>query len=196
MRPCAKNRKWIAWLALGALDARRAEELRAHLEACEGCRRYFEETSRLGRVLKEAGTSTDLEPSDSFHRAVARAVRADADQRGSIRRGLAALARMASLKRGAALAVLGAAVIAIAALPVLVSRFGSRGLTRPGPSWARTVPAPSLDSELAPTLANYELVASRSLEEFDELLTRQANRRHSPALLYTASSLILADSSE
>jgi hypothetical protein len=40
MKPCAKNRKLIAWLALGALEARRAAALRAHLALCEGCRQY------------------------------------------------------------------------------------------------------------------------------------------------------------
>ena len=31
MKPCSKNRKLIAWLALDALDVRQAQTLREHL---------------------------------------------------------------------------------------------------------------------------------------------------------------------
>jgi len=47
MKPCAQNRKLIVWLSLNVLDASQARQLRAHLETCEGCRRYLAEISNV-----------------------------------------------------------------------------------------------------------------------------------------------------
>jgi hypothetical protein len=43
------------------------------------------------------------------------------------------------------------------------------------------------EPELAPTLSNYQMVASHSLEQFDDLLTRQANRPLPRTPVYTPS---------
>jgi hypothetical protein len=51
----------------------------------------------------------------------------------------------------------------------------------------------SSGSDLAPTLANYQMVASQSLEKLSELLTRQGNKSLPPTPVYTASSLELAN---
>jgi len=191
MRPCAKDRKRIAWLALGALDAQQARALRAHIETCEGCRRYLEETSEVTRALKEAQARTDIGASESFHRAVARAIRAEESR--SVWEAVTAPFRGARLRWRAALPALGAMAVAIAALGLLVSRFGTGNVPSPAPPSVRAVSAPGLNSELPPTLANYQLVANHSLEDLDELLTRQANRRHSPAPIYRASTFAFAE---
>ena len=167
MKPCAKDRKRIAWLALGALDAQQARALRAHIETCEGCRRYLEETSEVTRALKEAQARADIGASESFHRAVARAIRAEESR--SVWEAVTAPFRGARLRWRAALPALGAMAVAIAALGLLVSRFGTGNVPSPAPSSVRAVSAPGLNSELPPTLANYQLVANHSLEDLDEL---------------------------
>ena len=43
MKPCSKNRKLLAWLALGNLDDKQATALREHVATCEGCRSYLDE---------------------------------------------------------------------------------------------------------------------------------------------------------
>jgi anti-sigma factor RsiW len=191
MKPCAKNRKWIAWLALDALEAQQARELCAHIDACEGCRCYLEETSKMTRALKEAQTRTEIEASEAFHRRVARAIRAEESR--SLWEAVAAPFRGTSLKWRAALPVLGAMAVAMVALSVLVSRFRTGSVPSPAPSPAQAVSAPSLSSDLPPTLANYRLVANQSLEDLDELLTRQGNRNRSSAPIYRALSFALAD---
>ena len=55
MKPCAQNRKLIAWLASNALDARQTRQLQAHLETCEGCRRYLAEISNVTERLTADG---------------------------------------------------------------------------------------------------------------------------------------------
>jgi anti-sigma factor RsiW len=47
MNPCPRNRQPLAWLALNSLPAPETAALRAHLEACAGCRRYFVEISSV-----------------------------------------------------------------------------------------------------------------------------------------------------
>jgi|GEM_PF-486428 len=193
MKPCAKNRKWLDWLAMDALDARQARELRAHLEACEGCRHYLEQISKMTRALKEAQVRTEIETSESFHRSVARAIRAEKPR--SLWAMAAAAFRAAPPRWRAALPVLGAMTVVIVILSVLAPRFRTRSVPSPVPSSARAVSAPGLQSDLPPTLANYRLVANQSLEALDELLTRQGNRRRSPAPIYTASTFALIDPS-
>ena len=193
MKPCAKNRKRINWLALDALDARQAREVRAHIEACEGCRHYLEQTSKLTQALKEAQVRTEIETSESFHRSVARAIRAEKPP--SLWDVAAAAFRGAPPSWRASLPVLGAMAVAIVILSLLAPRFRLRTVPSPAPPAPRAVSAPGLPSDLPPTLANYRLVANQSLEALDELLTRQGNRPRSPAPIYTASTFALVDPS-
>jgi hypothetical protein len=53
----------------------------------------------------------------------------------------------------------------------------------------------SSESDLAPTIANYQMVANQSLEQLFELLTRQGNKRLPPAPVYTVSGPELANAS-
>jgi hypothetical protein len=46
---------------------------------------------------------------------------------------------------------------------------------------------PDLKSDLPPTIANYQRIATRSLDELDDLLTMQGRRNPSPTPIYTAS---------
>src|SRR6266567_5610661 len=75
MKPCSNNRKPIAWLAIGALDARQERALRAHLETCEGCRSYLEEISTITQKLSSTEVRSDIQTSESFHQKVIGALR-------------------------------------------------------------------------------------------------------------------------
>ncbi len=88
MKPCFGKRKLIAWLALGELDARRAQNLRAHVETCEGCRGYFEEMSAVARRLAAAEDPPEIEASASFHRRLVGRLRAEPSEAGGERAGV------------------------------------------------------------------------------------------------------------
>ena len=188
MKPCFSKRKLIAWLALGELDARRAQDLRAHIETCDGCRRYLAEISAVGERLAAADAKPETEASESFHRRLVGRLRAE--QSRSPRDALAAWMSATRLNWRVAFPAVGAAALVI----VLVSLFPRQpGVSPPVRISRPAVALPDAKEDLSPTVANYQRVASRSLDEFDELLTRQAKRNPSRAPIYTASMLALAN---
>jgi hypothetical protein len=191
MKPCSRNLKPLAWLALGELDARAAAALRAHLETCDGCRRYFVELSTLTERLTAAEVTPDIQASEAFHRRVVTRLRAE--QAGSVWQTLVAPFISARLNWRVALPVVGAAALVIAILSILTWQ---PSVPPPAPSVVQTVPPPDITSDLPPTIANYQRIASRSLDDFDELLTRQSKRNPSPTPIYTASLFALAQMSE
>ena len=169
MKPCSKNQKRIAWLALDALDVRQAHDLRAHLETCAGCRRYLEEISNLTRRLTAAETTPDSQASESFHD---RVVSALSPQKTGWETLVAHL-RGTLLNRRVALPVIG--IVWRPEVP-----------TRAQPS-AQAVLEPDSRSDPPPSIAHCAKVANHSLEKLDELLTRQGNRNPSPTRIYRAS---------
>ena len=181
MKPCSKNRKLIAWLALGELDARQAADLRAHIETCDACRRYLAEVSAVKEKLVAVPISSGAEVSESFHRKLTARLRAE--QPGSLREMLAAPLAAACRNWRVALPV-GAAALVLVALALL--RRPPEGSQPTRVSVHAVVPQGS-KSDLSPTVANYQRTASRSLDELDELLTKQARQRRVPAAIYTAS---------
>jgi hypothetical protein len=84
------------------------------------------------------------------------------------------------------------AVLAITLLAVVGLRRPPAS-SPPAPPTVQVESALGSESELAPTIANYQMVANQSLEKLSELLTRQGNKSLPPAPLYTASSLELAN---
>ena len=181
MKPCSKNRKHIAWLALDVLDVRQTQDLRMHLESCEGCRRYFEEMSILTLRLTAAETTPDVEASESFHQRVAGALRAE--ETASLWATVAERLR-GKLNWRAALPVIGATAVVIVALAAIVWRPRVHSDRQ---SSVRADSAPRLTGDPPPTIANYTMVANQSLEKLDDLLTRQGSRNLSPTPIYTAS---------
>jgi hypothetical protein len=190
MKACWKNRQLIAWLALDALDAARAPALCEHLAHCEGCRRYWEEMSRVAQGLASAARDSHLEASEVFHHKVAE--RLQAVQSGSVREKLAQWLGGWRLNWQAALPAM--AVLGIALFAMIAPRH-HRAVSLPAQATVQVVSSASSASDLAPTLANYQIVADQSLEKLSELLTRQGNKRLPSAPLYTASSLELANAS-
>jgi len=190
MKPCAQNRKLIAWLASNALDARQTRQLRAHLKTCEGFRRYLAEISNVTEKLVATEPSPDVQASEVFHQRLAGRLRASKpDSIGEILsaylRGILLNWRVA-LPAIAALVVIGI-TIAIWRQPPVV----------PSPRMASTQTAlvSDADDDLAPTIANYQRVANQSLDKLDALLTRQGNRPLPSMPIYTASTLGLAQES-
>ena len=66
----------------------------------------------------------------------------------------------------------------------------------PAPTRVQAAATPDRQSDPSPTLANYERVAARSLDDLDDLLTRQALKRHAPTPTYKASLLAFANAGE
>jgi len=187
MKPCSNNRKPIAWLAIGALDAGQERTLRTHLESCEGCRSYLEEISTITQKLAATEVRSEIQTSESFHQKVADALRPQ--------RTISAWPNSLATLRGVwlnwrvALPAIGATALLVAALSVFV-----RHPNAPSPSPTRVeVVSVKTKADLDPTVLNYQMVANRSLENLDELLTRQGNRNPAPAQIYTASPLARAD---
>jgi len=190
MKPCAQNRKLIAWLASNALDAPQTRQLQAHLETCEGCRRYLAEISSVTEMLVATESNPDVQASEVFHQKLAGRLRAAKPD--SVRKILAAYLRgillnwRVALPALAALVVIGVTVAIWRQPPVVSSsRIAS----------TQTVSVSDADDDLAPTIANYQRVANQSLDKLDALLTRQGNRALPSMPIYTASTLGLAQES-
>ena len=187
MKPCAQNRELIVWLALNTLEARQARPLRAHLETCEGCRRYLAEISNVTERLAEGGANPDIQASEIFHRKVAGKLRAaKPDSLGEI---LAVYVRGTLLNWRVALPAIAALVVA----GVTIATWRQPPVVSSSPKAAtQAALASGADNNLAPTLANYQKVANQSLDKLDALLTRQGNRALPSMPIYTASTLALA----
>src|SRR3954451_20728767 len=76
MKPCSKNRKPLAWLALGNLDGKQATALREHLVTCDGCRQYLDELANVTATVRAAELKADIVATASFHRRVVAGVKA------------------------------------------------------------------------------------------------------------------------
>jgi hypothetical protein len=193
-KPCFTKRKRIAWLALGELEAARAGRLRAHLERCEGCRRYFEETSNVAGKLEALEKLPEIQASGAFHNRVRRELRASEPLPFWKRLGLfpaefefkwqPLIVVVLPVFVAVLLGVIGAIQLRTPEPPPLPPHP-----EKPGRTWG-------LDEKLPPSLSNYYIVANQSLDKLDELLTRQGNRTSWPAPIYTASALDRAASPE
>jgi hypothetical protein len=188
MKSCSKNRKLIAWLALDALDARQARELRAHIETCGPCRRYLEELAVVKEKLSAAEFSSNAQASESFHRKLAARLRAE--QPGSLWETLSAQVQAVRLNWRIALPVSAAAALVIATMVILLR---PPAVSPPAHTMVRAVPPQRLQRDLSPSVSNYQRAANLSLDELDELLTAQARKRRPPAPVYTASILAVGD---
>ena len=182
MNPCSRNRMPLALLALGELDANRAAALRTHIETCDGCRRYLAEISAVAEKVAGAEKTPDIQASESFHRGVVARLRAEPS--GSIWQTLAAPFIAARSNWRVALPVVGAAAVVI-----VMSSIPARQPAAPPPArtGVQAVLPPDIKSDLPPTIANYQRIATRSLDELDELLTKQSKRNPAPTPIYTAS---------
>jgi anti-sigma factor RsiW len=190
MKPCAQNRKLIVWLASNALDAQQTRHLQAHLETCEGCRRYLAEVSNVTERLAAAETNSEVQASESFHRKVAGRLRAaKPDSLGEI---LAAYFHGTLLNWRMSLPAI--AVLVVIGVTVAIWRQPPEVTSSPR-TGTQAASVSDADNDLAPTIANYQRVANQSLDKLDALLTKQGNRPLPSMPIYTASTLGLAKES-
>lgn len=192
MKPCAKNQKLIAWLALDALDAPSARDLRAHLEQCAGCRQYLAELRHVSGQLAAAEPKASPPVSDTFHQTWMARVKATDKSRPSFGEALAALRQLRwriDFVPWAALAVL-----CLFSLLTIRSQHLPIAAT-PAPVIAPTVSpaatAMAANANLSPNLANYQQAASQSLDKLDDLLFQQGNQASRAIPVCTASATVL-----
>lgn len=159
--PCASNQPRLAELALDALSPSETRELRAHLERCPGCQRYWEEMTGLCRELQHAGeTLPDAQAGESFHRELRHRMRAEPSQPGFL-----AGSRLARFAIPAALA---------AAACVTVALLWFRPPPDPGSSQAQPAQPIPATAPAALTWWGYHRLANSSLDALDEMMNRQA----------------------
>jgi Putative zinc-finger len=190
-KPCLTKRKEIAWLALGELDAARAGRLRAHLEHCEGCRRYYEEIADVSGKLEMLELSPEIQATGAFHNRLMGQLRASEP--------VPWWKRLRLFPDGFAFNWQPVVVMAFPVLFfVVLAVVGAIQLRSPEvPTRPPQAPLASpLDEKLPPTLSNYYMVANQSLDKLDELLTKQGNRTAWAAPVYTASAVDRAVSPE
>ena len=190
MKPCSHNREDLTWLALDTLGIRKVEELRAHLETCEGCRQYLAEISSVVNKLAASESNPDLQTSESFHRKLVARLRAEKPE--SVWETARVFFRSGLLHWRVASPVAATVVLLIFALVAQRPRTGADN-PLPVQSTAKVATAPSLDADLPPTIANYQMAANQSLEKLDALLTEQGRMALPPAPIYTAAMLTLAN---
>jgi hypothetical protein len=126
---------------------------------------------------------TDIESSARFHDRVVRAIAAQ--ENGSNRESLQRPAWPQLLPWRLIMPGLAALALAVTAI-TSVLRHASPSPPRlsvniPKP---RPVPSPDLD----PSLSHYQMIATQSLDQLDELMTRQGDRNPLPQPVYTAMS--------
>jgi anti-sigma factor RsiW len=190
MKPCSKNRKLLAWLALGSLDDTRATALREHVATCDGCRRYLDELAKVTATLSAAEMKTEIVATESFHRRVVAAVKGE--EHRLARSSIGEIIRGTLLNWRVALPTLGGIALVVVVGLSLVFRQGSEVSPTVHTS-AHGGSERNVDAGFRPTIANYQMVANQSLEKLDELLSEQGSRRLAPAPVYTASPFIAAD---
>lgn len=169
MKPCPKNRKLIALLSVSGLEDSSAKALRAHFEECPGCRGYLQEISNVVKNLSAANLEESFTTSPGFHRKVMDSLRNETPASKSLLSWL----QWPWRQWGVARPIVAGFVVVLA---TLIAWQWPAGNPSPVPPISRAPSRPTAYTEPQPTMANYQMVANRSLEELDELLSRQGSR--------------------
>jgi anti-sigma factor RsiW len=189
MKPCRRNRKKIALLTLAALDPGEGRKLRSHLEICPGCAEYLQQLVNVGERVRTAKMETDIETSAAYHREIVAALRAQA----ATREALTVVLQRWLLRWRVGVPV-GLALLLAAAMLVLWPHQGPSPIA--GSGRAGIAAGPNRQGDFEPTISNYMAVADRSFEQFDDLLTQQANKRSAHFPVFTARGISGSDVSE
>jgi anti-sigma factor RsiW len=190
MKPCSNRRKAIALLALDELDDPEAQELRSHVQSCEGCRHYLEEISAVTEKMAMVENNIEIEASDAFHRNVIARLRVEESAAGRKITGL--LGNLLNWR--VALPATATAICVVLMIGLRAHRQMPNVQPHPPtPTPSRIVSAPDVNTVVPPTIGNYQMAADQSLQKFDELLDQEAKQLPPPMPAYTASTLTLAD---
>lgn len=185
--PCSKNKQNIVWLALDTLDARQAQELRAHLETCAGCRHYLDEISTTAQRLNAVETRQDIQATEAFHQKLMGRLRAEESK--TVPKNLLETLRVMFLNWRIALPAIASAALLIIIIMPFTKHPETASPTQASNKGAVLMPNRNQDSPQ--TLANYQSAAAQSLDKLDELLTRQGNIKTTLSPIYTVSTLTL-----
>jgi hypothetical protein len=169
---------------MDSLSPTEQSRVRLHLDICPACRDYHAEISHTVQKLGRLETRNDIQTSPGFHQRVMGAIRVE-QKAPAWRRFLPGFEGPLWNWR---LALPVSAAIAVLLLFASLS-MRHRQVLVPTPTVAQVAPSPVPRADLEPTIHNYQAVASRSLDELDELLSQQASRKSLASPVYTASSL-------
>ena len=185
MKPCRRNRKNIALMALQELKAVQRTVLVAHLEECKGCQRYFEEISGIAATLANAGTREEVQASGVFHQTLIAKLRSE--EKRSLLSTFVEQWCWGYLKSRVLYmsGVVAVAVIGILALLPPANIPPKKLETR------RIAPGLASGNSIEPTISNYEMVANLAPERLDQFLTEQGSKGLAPMPIYRASTLPL-----
>lgn len=193
MKPCADQKKRIAWMALNVLNPEDARKLRAHLEGCPACGHYWREVSALCHEHASAAELLPEAPADeTFHRRLRRRIAADEAQ-GAWQAFFPARPARRGLTAAAAVVALLALSVALALLWPTRQENGS--LPRTSTSTSRIEPSAMISpaAPQPPTLSTYRMALNRSFDALDELLAEQAFHTASSLQTMTFSALSRTD---
>jgi hypothetical protein len=191
MNVCKKNRQLIACLAMTALDARNEEKLRRHLQTCAGCQAYFEEMSILTQQFAKAEIPIDVQATDAFHHRVLNAFRAEEAKANPLELVVRVSGKLLNWR--VAVPVFGAAAVAIF---LVFTSLRPTSIPALAPAGGEVASDPHPQRDLVPTISNYEIVANKSFDQFDKLLTAQGSKNLPSAPVYKASSFSMQTSAD
>lgn len=168
-------------MAVNAIEGEPARELRSHLESCRGCRQYLAEISNVGERIGGAEVETGIEASPAFHRKVAAALRRQEARPEKFATILRAL--LSGWRAGVAVSLV---LFTTAATLMLRLAQHQPPTSMPGDNPIEAAVSSGPPTDVEPTISNYSAIADRSFEQFDELLTQQANKHFTHYPVYTA----------
>ena len=181
---CSSKRPLLVALAANALDPDKERALRIHLRTCAACRGYLAQISTVTENLRAIEIRSDIQASETFHRKLASRLRTEHSEPFWISAWSDFRALVLTNPRTAWFTLL------VGLLGLLLFRPGVRPIK--DISVIATSPAPDPRLEVAPSVSNYQVVANRSFEILDELLTAQGTQTSPAPPTYTASTLSLA----
>jgi len=185
MKPCARNKKLLVWMASGALHDGEAKRLKDHFQTCPGCLEYWQEMSHMTKQLDGCGKSIPpVAPPLDFHRKLTARL---AHERKSTVWDEMALGWRWIWSQSAGVKLSVAAVLALCAL-FLLRRGPNRAL---GPTETPILVHEGFPAEKStplPSVAVYRRAADTSLDTLDEVLNRQGRRGLPAAEAYRVAS--------
>ena len=187
MRKCRDKQKNLALLAVNALGREESGPLREHLDCCQECQAYFLEikavTTRIEEREAQLHSEAPCHSWDGFHQRLMK--RIIKGERISPPERMLAWVRGVFMEHRVGFAV---GALALVLLALWVSQMPPRPTRHSTVATQTRAEGEKIPKDVEPSASNYQWVASRSLEQLDELLTRQANQAGNQDVIYRAGS--------
>jgi len=187
MNPCSRYRQQIALLAAKSLPEKEAKQVREHLHQCGPCQEYWNDVSRLCEDHFDlAATLPTVEMDGRFHQRLVDRINANQGAQESPPSIAVTFLEVITLPRWKVVFGLSVALAVAGSLAFLASR---PGVESPVVNSASHSLPPVVAKRATPptTLMAYRLAASKSFEELDALLAKDAERLFPATPLMTAS---------